>query len=110
MFLTYVERKDLRRMMKRVIGGSPKKVPSRYKFRTPLYEMENLKAPVLLIHGRNDHNVSVEHSYRIEKRLKELGKPVESWYFDDYTHYFPPVMNRKIVDDLTNWMKSRQQQ
>lgn len=25
MFLTYVERKDLRRMMKRVIGGSPKK-------------------------------------------------------------------------------------
>jgi dipeptidyl aminopeptidase/acylaminoacyl peptidase len=110
MFLTYVERKDLRRMMKRVIGGSPKKVPNRYKFRTPLYEIENLEAPVLLIHGRNDRNVSVEHSYRIEKRLKELDMPVESWYFDEYTHYFPPVMNRKVVNDLTNWMKSQPQQ
>lgn len=110
MFLTYVERKDLRRMMKRVIGGSPKKVPNRYKFRTPLYQIENLKAPVLLIHGRNDRNVSVEHSYRLEKRLKELDKPVVSWYFDDYTHYFPPVMNREVVADLTNWMKSHDQQ
>ncbi|KIY21099.1 alpha/beta hydrolase family protein [Mesobacillus subterraneus] len=109
LFLTYVERKDLRRMMKRVIGGSPKKVPNRYKFRTPLYELENLKAPVLLIHGRNDRNVSVEHSYRIEKRLKDLKKPVESWYFDEYTHYFPPVVNRKVVSDLTNWMKSQPQ-
>jgi dipeptidyl aminopeptidase/acylaminoacyl peptidase len=110
MFLTYVERKDLRRMMKRVIGGTPTKFPRQYKFRTPLYQIENLKAPVLLIHGRNDRNVSAEHSYRIEKRLKELDKPVESWYFDEYTHYFPPVMNRKLVVDLTNWMKTQSQQ
>ena len=37
MFLTYEERNDLRRMMKRVIGGTPTKVPEEYRFRTPLY-------------------------------------------------------------------------
>lgn len=107
MFLTYVERKDLRRMMKRVIGGTPTKFPGRYKCRTPLYQLEDLHVPVLIIHGVKDRNVSVEHSHRLEKRLKELDKPVTSWYFDEYTHYFPPVMNRKVVADLTKWMKSQ---
>ena len=36
MFLTYEERVDMRRMMKRVIGGSPTKCPEHYESRTPL--------------------------------------------------------------------------
>lgn len=88
MFLTYVERKDLRRMMKRVIGGTPSKYPERYQYRTPLFQLECLEAPILIIHGARDKNVSVEHAYRLETRLKELNKRVESWYFTEYTHYF----------------------
>lgn len=107
MTLTYKERKDLRRMMKRVIGGTPEKFPERYQERTPLYELEKLSAPVLIIHGVRDHNVSVEHAYRLERRLRALDKPVDCWYFDDFTHYFPPVMNRKVVEDLTKWMKNQ---
>ena len=61
----------------------------------------------MIIHGRKDQNVSVEHAYRLEKRLNELNKRVEAWYFDEYTHYFPPAVNRKIVSDLTTWMKSQ---
>ncbi|MCQ6274454.1 S9 family peptidase [Bacillus sp. V3B] len=105
MFLTYEERNDLRRMMKRVIGGTPTKVPEQYQFRTPLYDLENLDSPTLIIHGRKDQNVSPEHAYRLEVRLKALGKQVDSWYFNEYTHYFPPAVNRQIVTDLTSWMK-----
>lgn len=105
MFLTYEERNDLRRMMKRVIGGTPKKFPEQYHFRTPLYYLEQMEPPILIVHGRKDQNVSVEHAYRLEKRLKALGKKVESWYFNEYTHYFPPAINRQIVRDLTSWMK-----
>lgn len=107
MTLTYLERTDLRRMMKRVIGGTPTKYPERYRWRTPLYELEKLKAPVLIIHGEKDQNVSVEHSIRLEKRLKELDKDVTSWYFKDYTHYFPPMSNRNTVKRLCEWMKER---
>ncbi|MDQ0158003.1 alpha/beta hydrolase family protein [Robertmurraya andreesenii] len=107
MFLTYVERKDLRRMMKRVIGGTPTKFPERYQFRTPLFHLEKLQAPVLIIHGVQDKNVSVEHAYRLEKRLRALDKQVESWYFDSLTHYFPPAINRQVVTDLTKWMKNQ---
>ncbi|MBM7660452.1 dipeptidyl aminopeptidase/acylaminoacyl peptidase [Bacillus mesophilus] len=107
MALTYDERLDLRRMMKRVIGGSPNKVPEEYKRRTPLFELEKIQAPVLIIHGKKDLNVTIEHSHRLERRLKELGKSVEAWYFDEFTHYFPPKINRKVVQDLTSWMKKQ---
>ncbi len=107
MTLTYDERLDLRKMMKRVIGGTPNKVPDAYKWRTPIFYIEKVQAPVLLIHGEKDHNVSIEHSYRLEKRLKELQMPVETWYFEGFTHYFPPAINRKIVQDLTGWMKKQ---
>jgi len=107
MFLTYEERKDLRRMMKRVIGGTPSKVPDQYYYRTPLYSLEKLCPPVLIIHGKKDTNVSSEHAYRLEKRLKELEKTVDCWYFDQYTHYFPPAINRQMVKDLSDWMKKQ---
>jgi dipeptidyl aminopeptidase/acylaminoacyl peptidase len=104
MTLTYRERKDLRRMMKRVIGGTPEKYPERYVERTPLFELERLSLPVLIIHGVKDHNVTVEHAYRLEKRMRALEKNVECWYFEEFTHYFPPKVNRKVVEDLTKWM------
>jgi dipeptidyl aminopeptidase/acylaminoacyl peptidase len=107
MSLTYYEREDLRKMMKRVIGGTPVKFPERYQWRTPLYELDKLMAPVLIIHGVKDHNVTFEHADRLEKRLQSLDKPVECRYFKEFTHYFPPATNRKVVEDLTRWMKNQ---
>jgi dipeptidyl aminopeptidase/acylaminoacyl peptidase len=104
MFLIYEERKDLRRMMKRVIG-SPNKYPERYEWRTPLYHIDRIQAPVLIIHGEEDQNVSIEHGKRLEKRLEELNKAVETKYFKGFTHYFPPATNREIVVMLCEWMK-----
>ncbi|ALC82091.1 MULTISPECIES: alpha/beta hydrolase family protein [Bacillus] len=105
---TYKERKDLRRMMKRVIGGNPSKVPDEYDFRSPFQKLHHMRAPVLLIHGLLDKNVSIEHSYRLERALAEHGIPVTAWYKPDYTHYFPPQENRKIVRQLTAWMKAQE--
>jgi dipeptidyl aminopeptidase/acylaminoacyl peptidase len=107
MFLTYVERVDLRRMMKRVIGGTPTKVPEAYEERTPLFVADEINVPTLIIHGALDENVSIEHAYRLEKVLKAKDKSVESWYFNECTHYFPPAVNRKIVEDLTTWIKKQ---
>lgn len=106
MTLTYEERVDLRRMMKRVIGGNPNKVPEQYRWRTPLEQIEKIKAPVLIIHGAHDKNVSISHAYLLEKKLKEYNKPFTTWIFEEFTHYFPPEVNRKVVQDLTLWMKS----
>lgn len=105
MVLTYKERVDLRRMLKRVIGGSPNKAEEDYKERTPLSEVSCIQCKVLIIHGKKDQNVSIEHAQLLEKALRENGKQVETWFFNEYTHYFPPQKNRQIVADLTKWMK-----
>ncbi|MBO8178685.1 MAG: S9 family peptidase [Bacillus sp. (in: Bacteria)] len=107
MVLTYEERKDLRRMMKRVIGGTPRKYPERYAWRTPLNQMNELHCPVLIIHGAKDENVSIQHAYELEEALKREGKCVETWYFPTFNHYFPPAVNRKVVKELCQWMKNQ---
>ncbi|WNB93062.1 prolyl oligopeptidase family serine peptidase [Bacillus sp. NEB1478] len=105
MAATYREREDLRRMMKRVIGGTPDKYPEEYEWRSPLFYCNELHIPLLAIHGMKDENVLVHHTIDIEKRLKELDKPCETWIYPAYTHYFPPKENRRITYALCEWMK-----
>ncbi|WP_040286059.1 alpha/beta hydrolase family protein [Sporosarcina koreensis] len=104
---TYKEREDMRRMMKRVIGGSPNSAPDAYRERTALFRVGEIDARVLIIHGLKDENVSPEQSIMLEDALREAQKPVETWYFPDYTHHFPSWHNAKIVRDLTDWMKAQ---
>ncbi|MFJ7953110.1 alpha/beta hydrolase family protein [Lysinibacillus sp. NPDC096418] len=104
---TYWERMDMRRMMKRVIGGTPNRVPEAYDARTPLFEVEEIKAPVLIIHGLRDENVEIEHARQLEFYLEEEKRSVETWYYENLTHFFPPEVNRQVVRKLCNWMKAQ---
>ncbi|WAA10055.1 alpha/beta hydrolase family protein [Fervidibacillus albus] len=107
LFLTYEERKDLRKMLKRVIGGSPYSKPELYRMRTPLDEIQHLQSSLLIIHGKQDRNVSFEHALKLERCAKMYQKQVETWYFDEFTHYFPPKENRKITEAAVEWMKNQ---
>ncbi|MBD3110537.1 S9 family peptidase [Bacillus sp. AGMB 02131] len=109
MVLTYEERVDMRRMMKRVIGGTPSKYPELYNKRTPDEELKKLECPILIIHGERDSNVSIEQAKLLQSRLKKYGKKMETWYFADFTHFFPPQENRDTVKKLVNWMKAHSQ-
>lgn len=103
---TYWERMDMRRMMKRVIGGTPNRVPEAYDARTPLFEVAEITAPVLIIHGLRDENVDIEHARQLQFYLEEEKKAVESWYYENLTHFFPPAVNRQVVRKLCTWMNS----
>lgn len=104
-FLTYVERKDMRRMMKRVIGGTPTNHREAYEKRNVLAHTHEIGAATLIIHGGLDTNVSVEHAKVLENALVGNNKIVETWYYPEYTHFFPSKVNRQVVKDACNWMK-----
>ncbi|WP_408007309.1 alpha/beta hydrolase family protein [Pseudalkalibacillus sp. A8] len=104
MKLTYEERRSLRKMLKRAIGGSVYKYPERYEKRTPLSIVGDIVAPILIIHGVYDKNVSIEHAYLLEKELIRHTKSYETWYFED-DHHFAPAKKRKVTHDLLEWMK-----
>ncbi|MCF6138365.1 alpha/beta hydrolase family protein [Pseudalkalibacillus berkeleyi] len=108
MKLTYEERHSLRKMMKRVVGGSVYKYPERYEWRTPLTEVSKFKAPVLIIHGVYDENVSIKHAYLLEEELKSNDRSYETWYIQD-DHHFNPEKKRQVTHDLCDWMKNQKE-
>ena len=106
---TYKERKDMRRMMKRVIGGTPNNMPDEYRERTALFRIHDIEAPVLIIHGMEDNNVSFHQALLLEDALRQHDKVYDTWYFPEYTHFIPPAVNTQLVRDLCMWMKRQGQ-
>ncbi|MDI7740382.1 prolyl oligopeptidase family serine peptidase [Lysinibacillus fusiformis] len=102
----YMERVDMRRTLKRIIGGSPNKEQEKYDERNPLLKIDMINAPVLIIHGTEDENVSINQSYDLEHKLMDEKKKVETWYASGLTHHYPPDVNRKTVKALCEWMKT----
>jgi dipeptidyl aminopeptidase/acylaminoacyl peptidase len=49
---------------------------------------EHIKVPVFLAAGGEDERAPIEHSRLMEKALKNLGKPVESLYYETEGHGF----------------------
>ncbi len=107
--LTYKERPDMRRMMKRLYGGTPNTALAEYEERNPLLRIEESSAPFLIIHGLQDENVSPGQAYLLEEALKLNGQNHETWYFPDYTHLFPPAANLKTVKAALKWMRNHEE-
>lgn len=105
--LTYKERTDMRRMMKRVIGGTPNRVPEIYDKRSALQQIQRLQAPVLIIHGEKDTNVQITHAHLLEKKLHEHQKKVETWYYPALNHFFPGKLNHQVLVLALQWMKKQ---
>lgn len=103
----YMERVDMRRTLKRIIGGSPNTKQDKYDERTPLFKANLINAPVLIIHGTEDENVGIEQSYDLEQTLIKENKQVETWYSSGLAHQYPPNINRQTVRALCEWMKMK---
>ena len=54
---------------------------------SPAKNADKIMIPILLAHGRQDVNVSIEDSFEMENALKAAGKPVDSIYFDADDHF-----------------------
>ena len=54
--------------------------------RSPLFAMEHLACPVLILHGEKDANAPVDQAKLLEARLTELKKPFEIKLFPEAGH------------------------
>ena len=62
---------------------------------SPDENAEKIRAPILLMHGRKDFTVPVEHTESMERALHRANKPVEAIYLDEADHYFAVSGDRK---------------
>jgi dipeptidyl aminopeptidase/acylaminoacyl peptidase len=102
---TYEERIDLRRMLKRVIGGTPAKKPLAYHERSPIDLAPKISCPVLIMHGRADTQVSVGHGLRMYQRLRILSKKTSLHLYEGYGHHLPYAIHNEAINRMFSWIE-----
>jgi dipeptidyl aminopeptidase/acylaminoacyl peptidase len=70
----------------RVIGD-PNRDRERLKVTSPINNVDKIKAPILLIHAKDDLRVDIKQSYRMRDKLKDAGKSVEFVEITDGEHW-----------------------
>ena len=68
--------------------GTPVENPDIYKISAPIYHMEKLARPLLVLHGTNDRNVQFRDSLRVIDTLLKLDKPFEMGVYPGEIHFF----------------------
>lgn len=72
---------------------------------SPLLHVENITAPMLLVHGGNDTNVPPSESRQMYEALRERGRRVECLIFDEEGHAIVKRENREVlVTAIVEWL------
>ena len=67
----------LRRVDEELFGGPPEKKRELYRDRSPINFVSKIKAPVLIMAGRNDPNCPIQPIEKFVKKLEEMKHPYE---------------------------------
>lgn len=70
--------------------GDPKENQAKFEEISPIYHVEKIKSPVFVIHGKDDSNVSIKQSKKLQSELKKHGVEHET--------YFVPWEGHNIFD------------
>jgi dipeptidyl aminopeptidase/acylaminoacyl peptidase len=65
-----------------LLGGTPEEKPEQYAASSPITYIENVKAPILIIQGRNDTRTPARPIEMYEEKMKSLGKSIEVHWFE----------------------------
>lgn len=65
-----------------LMGGTPQERPEAYQKSSALSYLQDLRAPLLIIQGRNDTRCPPRSIEVYEQQARALGKPVEVFWFD----------------------------
>ena len=90
-------RPDLRPYSEEMMGGSPDEIPDRYRERSPINFIHNVRGRLLIVQGLKDPNVTPDNVRVATKALEELGIPYELLTFEDEGHGIARPKNLKLL-------------
>jgi dipeptidyl aminopeptidase/acylaminoacyl peptidase len=109
LFDTYEERIDLRRMLKRVVGH-PRKQAEAYVSRSPVFWIDRIRVPVMIVHGTCDTQVSVKHARKLAEALEREGKDYAMELYEGLPHRFPKEEDERALDAVFAWITKKLQE
>lgn len=81
-------REDLERQM-----GHPSANRAGYRAGSPVYDVANIKAPLLILHGADDDRVHPKQSEQLVEEMKRQGKTFELFIYEGEGHGFLQIGN-----------------
>jgi dipeptidyl aminopeptidase/acylaminoacyl peptidase len=90
-------RPDLRPYSEEMLGGTPATAPDRFRERSPIHFIENIKGHLLIIQGANDPNVTPQNVADVRARLDAAKIPYDVLIFDDEGHGIAKPSNRRSL-------------
>jgi dipeptidyl aminopeptidase/acylaminoacyl peptidase len=68
------------------VGAKPWKDPLRFLRMSPIYYVDQIRTPLLIIHSENDLRCPIEQAEQLYVSLKLLRRKVEFWRFPEDNH------------------------
>jgi len=93
----YATRPDLRPYSEEMMGGSPEDVPDRYRERSPINFVKNIKGDLMIVQGSKDPNVTTENVHAVTKALEDHGILYELITFEDEGHGIARPKNLRVL-------------
>jgi dipeptidyl aminopeptidase/acylaminoacyl peptidase len=90
-------RPDLRPYDEEMMGGSPDQVPGKYRERSPIHFVRNIRGRLLIVQGARDPNVTPENVRVVRQALDQAGVPYEVLTFDDEGHGISKPANQRVL-------------
>ncbi len=90
-------RPDLRPYSEEMIGGRPDQIPDRYRARSPIHAVSNIKGRLLIVQGLRDPNVTPENVKVVTAALQQSGVEYELLAFEDEGHGIHRPKNQKTL-------------
>ena len=90
-------RPDLRPYSEAMLGGRPDQVPERYRERSPIHFVPNIKGQLLVVQGLRDPNVTPENVRAVTGALQQAGVEYQLLVFEDEGHGITRPKNQRTL-------------
>ena len=90
-------RPDLRPLSEEMLGGRPDQIPERYRERSPIHYVQDIRGKLLIVQGALDPNVSPENVRQVRDRLESHSIPYTLLVFEDEGHGIGKPANQELL-------------
>lgn len=90
-------RPDLRPYSEEMLGGTPAEQPARYRERSPVHFVANIKGALLIVQGERDPNVTPANVREVRTALDAAGIAHEMLAFADEGHGIAKPKNQRVL-------------
>jgi dipeptidyl aminopeptidase/acylaminoacyl peptidase len=88
--------------------GDPEKNPDLFRDRSPIFFVDQIKAPLLLLAGGHDPRCPKEETIQVVEKIKEHGGIADYKIYENEGHGFSKVENQiDAYERVTNFVKAR---